>query len=73
MYKHEPKSCPRCKQFFECKAGDIANCHCSSIPLTLEQTAFIEDRYTDCLCNSCLKDLTYKYTLFKEKFLFNGK
>lgn len=73
MQKHEQKNCPRCNTLFECKVGDIAHCQCSSVALSLEETAFIEDRYSDCLCAGCLKDLQNKYIFFKEKFLFNGR
>jgi hypothetical protein len=73
MYKHEQKNCPRCNGSFECKAGDIAHCQCTSVTLSLEERAFIEDRYTDCLCAGCLKDLSNRFVLFKEKFLFHGK
>ena len=66
---HEQKSCPRCNKAFECKAGDITNCQCNPIALTVEERAFIETRYNDCLCATCLKDLQNKHTLFKEKFL----
>lgn len=69
MPQHEPKICPRCTHPFECKVGDIANCQCSSIAVTIEERSFIEDRYTDCLCINCLKDLKNKYVFFKEKFM----
>ncbi|MCK9402518.1 MAG: cysteine-rich CWC family protein [Chitinophagaceae bacterium] len=73
MHKHEQKSCSRCSNIFECKVGDIAHCQCTSVTLSLKETAFIEERYPDCLCAGCLKDLQNKYTLFREKFLFNGR
>ncbi|CAN5636808.1 hypothetical protein BH10BAC2_BH10BAC2_29020 [soil metagenome] len=69
MPQHEPNICPRCAQPFECKVGGIANCQCSSISFTIEERSFIEDRYTDCLCINCLKDLKNKYVFFKEKFM----
>ena len=69
MPLHEPKVCPRCNKQFECRVGDIANCQCSSITLTIEERAFIEDRYQDCLCGNCLKELKNKYIFFKEKFM----
>ncbi|HVX51615.1 MAG TPA: cysteine-rich CWC family protein [Chitinophagaceae bacterium] len=72
MPNHEQKNCPRCGNPFECKAGDIGHCQCSSIVLTIEEAAFIEGRYSDCLCARCLTDLQNKYVLFKEKYLFNG-
>ena len=72
MPNHEQKSCPRCKRPFECKVGDIGHCQCTGISLSLEERAFIETRYSDCLCTDCLKGLQNKYTLFKEKYLSNG-
>lgn len=72
MPQHEQKICPRCQSAFTCKTGDIGNCQCNSISLSEEETAFIEDRYNDCLCITCLHQLKNKYIFFKEKFLFNG-
>jgi len=73
MPQHEAKTCPRCNVAFECKAGDISNCQCSGIQLNIEERAFIEERYHDCLCANCLQQLKSSYTLFKEKYLFNSK
>jgi hypothetical protein len=70
---HEQKNCPRCQKVFECKAGDVANCQCAGISLTLEERAFIEDRYSDCLCINCLSEMKNKYIAFKEKFWTNGR
>ncbi len=67
---HEEKACSRCNQSFECKVGDIAHCHCNNVVLTAEEKAFIENKYHDCLCAHCLKDLKNKYILFKEKYLY---
>jgi hypothetical protein len=68
MPAHEAKGCPRCHQPFECKAGSITQCNCTQIHLSEEEKAFIADRYEDCLCLSCLKDLKNKYLFFKEKY-----
>lgn len=68
MPVHEIKYCPRCHHSFQCKVGDISHCDCTSVNLTLEEKAFIETRYNDCLCLNCLKDLKNKYVLFKEKY-----
>ena len=69
MPLHESRKCPRCSKQFECRVGDVSNCQCSSISLSIEERAFIEDRYEDCLCIDCLKELKNKYVFFKEKFL----
>ncbi|MFL9481503.1 cysteine-rich CWC family protein [Chitinophagaceae bacterium LWZ2-11] len=68
MPSHEEKNCSRCNALFECKVGDIAHCHCTTVTLTNEERSFIESRYNDCLCNKCLIELKNKYVLFKEKF-----
>jgi hypothetical protein len=72
--KHERKSCARCQSAFECKVGDVTHCQCYGIILNVEEKAFIEDRYNDCLCRNCLLELKQRYLFFKEKyFLHEGK
>jgi len=71
MCKHEAKKCPRCNNAFECRVGDITHCQCYGIAFTAEEKAFIEDRYNECLCRSCLLELKQRYTLFREKYFFN--
>jgi len=66
---HEEKYCPRCGKRFECKAGSITACQCYGIPLSDEERAFIENRYSDCLCRNCLLELKNRYIFFKEKYL----
>lgn len=73
MPLHEIKTCPRCDNIFECKAGDINHCQCSCIELTVEERCFIEECYADCLYASCLIQLKNRYTFFKEKYLFNER
>jgi Cysteine-rich CWC len=70
MYKHEEKSCPRCSARFECKVGDITNCQCYGIELTIEEEAFVASQYNECLCRNCLLQLKQRYTLFVEKKVF---
>ena len=72
MPLHERKTCPSCTNVFESKAGDIAHCQCNCIELNIEERAFIEERYADCLCTACLLQLKNRYIFFKEKYLFNG-
>ncbi|MCW8936018.1 MAG: cysteine-rich CWC family protein [Gammaproteobacteria bacterium] len=57
MTKHEQKTCPHCKSYFECKSGDILNCQCETIILTQEHRDFIASRYDDCLCAGCLRTI----------------
>jgi hypothetical protein len=72
MPLHEIKTCLRCNNIFECKVGDVANCECGKIVLSIEERAFIEDRYSDCLCLSCLLQLKNRFVFFKEKYFFNA-
>lgn len=70
MNLHETKNCPRCGKTFECKPGNITQCQCFGMELTIEEKAFIEQRYNDCLCRSCLEQLKNQVELFKEKFIY---
>jgi len=71
MCKHEEKYCPRCREAFECKVGDITQCQCYGVRLTQEERSFIDARYQDCLCRKCLGELQQRYILFKEKYFAN--
>ncbi|MBS1973582.1 MAG: cysteine-rich CWC family protein, partial [Bacteroidetes bacterium] len=66
------KRCPRCHAKFECKVGNVANCQCSGIAFSVEEKAFLEERYNDCLCRNCLLELKQRYVFFKEKYLYNA-
>ena len=70
MCKHEEKQCPRCGNSFECKVGNIGECQCAAVRLTLEEQAFIESRYQDCLCINCLKELKNRYVFFRERMFW---
>lgn len=70
MCQHETKNCPRCKQAFECKPGNITQCQCFGIILSDEQRVYIEQQYNDCLCRDCLQYLSNELNLFKEKYIF---
>lgn len=73
MCKHEEKKCPRCGKAFECKVGNVSQCHCSNITLTDAERNFIAQRYQDCLCHKCLTDLKQGSVLFIEKYLQNAR
>jgi len=64
------KGCPRCNKTFECNPGHIAQCQCHGIVLSAEQNAWMEQKYTGCLCSNCLKQLALELDLFKEKYIF---
>lgn len=70
MCQHETRNCPRCGSAFTCKPGNITQCQCFGMSFTAEEKAFIEERYNDCLCRSCLLQLKNSVELFKEKFIY---
>ena len=55
MTKHEIKSCPRCGSSFECKLNNPVHCQCAGIELDEDRLLAISERYSDCLCASCLR------------------
>lgn len=67
MCKHEEKHCPRCNILFECKAGDIAHCQCSSIHLSEAEAAFIATKFTDCLCAACMMAMKSEYSILQSQ------
>jgi Cysteine-rich CWC len=67
---HEQKNCPRCKASFECNPGNITQCQCYGFKMSSELKVYIEQRYNDCLCRSCLDYLSQELNLFKEKYIF---
>ena len=71
MCKHEDKYCPRCNIVFECKAGSIMQCQCSTIQLSLEERVYMESKFEDCLCADCLAALQKEYLLLKAKYFNN--
>ena len=70
MCSHEQKTCPRCRKHFDCKPGNITQCQCFGVQLTVEQRAYIDERYNDCLCRNCLLELQNEVALFREKYIF---
>lgn len=59
--KHETKYCPRCNNTFQCKMGSILLCQCSTIELNEEERNYIRERFDDCLCVFCIKELRAEY------------
>ena len=53
----EQKYCARCKNAFECRAADIANCQCNQDRLLPETRAFLQKTHYGCLCRNCLKEI----------------
>ena len=69
MCVHEQQYCPRCNKTFECKVGNITQCQCYGISISAEERAYIDTRYSDCLCSKCLLQLKNDYVQFKNKFI----
>jgi Cysteine-rich CWC len=67
MKKHEEKNCPRCHVSFECKVGDIAHCDCYSVKLSGEETVYISEKFTDCICAACIKEMKTEYCILQSK------
>lgn len=70
MCRHEEKPCPRCGIRFECKPGNITQCQCYPVRLSAELRAYIEQRYRDCLCVSCLEYLSVELHYFTERYFY---
>lgn len=61
MFKHEEKICPRCNEKFECKVGSILLCQCTTVKLNEAEKDYINEKYSDCLCADCMKELRAEY------------
>jgi Cysteine-rich CWC len=49
--------CPRCGGVFRCGAAGPGPCACTMPRLSAELLGHLRDRYTSCLCLSCLRAL----------------
>lgn len=59
---NKEKYCPGCNNVFECKAGTIADCQCSSIKMNEQERSFLAQHYQDCLCAAaCLLKMKAAY------------
>jgi hypothetical protein len=47
------KTCPKCKQKFECKNNE--QCWCMEYEYDKENLENLRNLYSDCLCPQCLK------------------
>jgi len=54
MFEKE-KRCPKCGVAFEC--GGLFGCWCRDVKLDKAALATLKERYVDCLCPDCLKQL----------------
>ena len=73
MCKHEASCCPRCNNTFECKVGNITQCQCYGILLSLEERAYVDTLFTDCVCSQCLLQMKNDFIHFKNQFIFQAK
>ncbi|UKJ05796.1 cysteine-rich CWC family protein [Solitalea lacus] len=69
MATHEPKSCQRCNNLFECKTGTIVQCQCYGINFNEDEKEIIARSFSDCLCRNCLLEIKQeiKYRSLIEK------
>ena len=61
--KYQQEDCPRCGELFVCKANNISDCDCIKMPITEDEQKFIGSKFSNCLCNKCLKEMKFKYYL----------
>lgn len=67
MSLHEVKYCPKCSKPFECKPGNITQCQCFEVELSCEESQFIVQQFSDCLCKLCLIELKKEYSKKEHK------
>jgi hypothetical protein len=49
--------CPRCGGSFHCGMNDAAPCACTGLTLDAALLQQLRERYSGCLCLSCLREL----------------
>jgi hypothetical protein len=69
MCLHEAKYCPRCTKAFECKVGNITQCQCYAINLSVEERGYVDSKFNDCLCRECLLQLKNDFSREKNAFM----
>lgn len=52
------KTCSRCGVKFHCMVENIADCHCNQQVIKEEIVRVLHEKYSDCLCEACLIELT---------------
>jgi hypothetical protein len=50
-------ACARCGGAFHCGANDLTPCACTGLKLSAERLADLRQRYSGCLCLTCLRAL----------------
>ena len=51
------KICPRCNTAFDCRSDNIMECDCINVVISPESYQYISEKYDDCLCTKCLKQI----------------
>ena len=52
------KKCPSCGRFFACQGED--DCWCESYQIPKSAFLRLQEKYTDCICQACLKQYEEK-------------
>ncbi|WP_300659784.1 cysteine-rich CWC family protein [Fluviicola sp.] len=70
MSDHEQVSCPRCHAFFVCKSGSISLCQCTTVSLSVDESHYISNHYSECLCAPCMLEMKKEYNtkLLEQRF-----
>ena len=55
MKEPKVKTCPKCGVTFECTTNG-GNCWCNQYTISPENLKFLNENFSNCLCESCLKD-----------------
>ena len=50
-------TCPRCGAGFHCGVNDAQPCECSNLTLAPAALQALLERYSGCLCSSCLQQV----------------
>ena len=66
MPRHENRQCPRCSTVFECKAGTVLICQCSTVELSTDEQTYIRNLYEACLCVTCLRSLKIEHAQLRK-------
>ena len=53
----ETKTCERCGESFDCRAGNIVQCWCSQVQVSATVREYLAGQSADCICASCLAEL----------------
>ncbi|WP_066628032.1 cysteine-rich CWC family protein [Labilibacter marinus] len=56
------KECPKCSQAFNCRNDEIFECHCIYVPVSGEAQKYLAEKYKDCLCNICLREVAAMFS-----------